>query len=118
MTAPVLKLIQGTESGRLYHWCPACLTLHPLPSDTGKWTFDGNFEKPTFSPSFKHSGMQTVTDVQGRWTGEWVLDANGNGVPFICHYILTAGVLNFCGDCTHAMAGQSVPLPPVPEGAE
>lgn len=92
--APVLRFIDG----RPFHWCPACERLHALPSDTGRWTFDGNCEKPTFSPSFRHN---------------W-----GKGGARVCHYVLTAGVLNYCGDCTHPMAGQSVPLPPIPEGAE
>lgn len=86
--------------------------MHRLPDS---WKFDGNLESPTFSPSFKHTGMQTVK-VDGKWTGEWVRDAAGKPVPNVCHYILTAGVLNFCGDSTHALAGKSVPLPSLPEG--
>lgn len=68
--------------------------MHKLPDS---WNFDGNLEEPTYTPSFKHSG----------WVG---------GKVGVCHYILTSGVLNFCGDCTHAMAGQPVPLPALPEG--
>lgn len=93
------------------HWCPACEEMHILP-DT--WKFDGNLESPTFSPSFRHSGHKTI-NVDGRWTGEWERDANGKAIPSVCHYILTAGVLNYCGDCTHAMAGQSIPLPCIPD---
>lgn len=81
------KLRRSTTG--LMCWCPACEEMHPLPDS---WTFDGNLESPTFSPSFKHTTSNTV-----------------------CHYVLTAGVLNYCGDCTHAMAGQSVPLPELPE---
>jgi len=98
--------------GKYMHWCPACEEMHPLPDS---WKFDGNLEKPTFTPSFKHSGVQTVK-VAGKWTGEFVRDNKGNTIPFICHYVLTAGVLNFCRDCTHSLAGKSVPLPPLPEG--
>ncbi len=86
--------------------------MHLLPDG---WSFDGNFISPTFSPSFKHSGVQRVF-VEGRWTGDWKRDANGNTIPFVCHYILTAGVLNFCGDSTHSLAGKAVPLPQLPEG--
>lgn len=103
------KLRRG--EGRYFHWCPACEEMHQLPDG---WTFDGNLEAPTFSPSFKHSGMKKVT-VNGEWTGEWVRDASGNPVPDVCHYILTAGQLQFCGDSTHALAGQTVPLPDLPE---
>jgi hypothetical protein len=84
--------------------------MHRLPDS---WTFNGNVEKPTFTPSFKHSGIKTV-QVDGKWTGEWHRDAQGKPLDFVCHYILTDGVLHFCGDCSHAMAGQQVPLPELP----
>lgn len=93
------------------HWCPACEEMHPLPDS---WTFNGNLESPTFQPSFKHEGFQKVKK-NGKWTGEWVRDAKGSVVPFICHYILTAGILNFIVDSTHVLAGKSVPLPKLPE---
>lgn len=97
--------------GRYFHWCPACADTHQLP-DRG-WTFNGDFEKPTFTPSFKHNGVQRIL-VDGEWNGEWVRDAAGKAVPFVCHYILTKGQLFFCGDCTHAMKNKVVPLPEWP----
>ena len=90
------------------HWCPGCLEMHRLPDS---WTFvNGNLESPTFTPSFRHSGMQRVK-VDGTWTGGWILGPDGKALEEVCHYILTDGILNFCGDCTHFMAGISVPLP-------
>jgi hypothetical protein len=86
--------------------------MHQLPDS---WKFDGNLEAPTFTPSFKHDGIKRIF-VDGKWTGEWVRDAEGNSVPFTCHYILTSGQLNFCGDSTHSLAGKTVPLPHLPEG--
>ena len=85
--------------------------MHALPDG---WKFDGNLEEPTFTPSFRHSGVRKV-NVNGKWTGEWVRDAAGNPIPHVCHYILTKGILNFCGDSMHALAGKSVPLPPLPK---
>lgn len=102
------KLRRAT--GGYLHWCPACEEVHRLPDN---WNFDGNLESPTFDPSFKHSGMKLVK-VDAKWTGEWELDAAGYPIPMVCHYILTAGVLNFCSDCTHWYAGKSVPLPDLP----
>ena len=93
------------------HWCPACKEMHSLP-DT--WIFNGNVDKPSFQPSFRHSGVQTVNDENGKWTGDWKRDANGKALPFVCHYILTDGILHFCGDCTHSMSGQSIQLPELP----
>lgn len=97
--------------GRYFHWCPACYELHQLP-DT--WSFNGDPEKPTFSPSFRHSGKQGVI-IDGRWTGEWVRGADGKAVDWCCHYMLEDGLLKFCGDCSHSLAGKTVPLPPLPQ---
>jgi hypothetical protein len=96
------------------HWCEACEEMHQLP-DT--WKFDGNLECPTFSPSFKHEGIQRVF-VDREWTGEWKRDVNGNTIPYLCHYVLTSGQLYYQGDCTHNLAGKVVPLPVLPSGLQ
>jgi hypothetical protein len=101
----VLRRAQGGYS----HWCPGREEMHVI---FDRWRFDGNLDCPTFTPSVKITGKQIVR-VDGEWTGEWVRDAAGNTVDECCHYILTAGQLNFCGDCTHALAGKTVPLPPL-----
>lgn len=93
------------------HWCPGCEGMHLIP-DT--WTFDGKADLPTFSPSVKITGKQRVV-VNGEWTGGWVRDAEGKAVDYCCHYVLTAGQLNFCTDSTHALAGKTVPLPELPK---
>jgi hypothetical protein len=46
----VLRTIEG---GRLGFWCPGCDGMHVV--DSG-WTFDGNFDAPTLSPSVLVSG--------------------------------------------------------------
>jgi len=107
----VSKTLRRIEGGYA-HWCPGCQEMHKLPDS---WTFDGNVNSPSFSPSFKHEGIKRVF-VDGKWSGEWVRDSSGNTVPFICHYILTSGVLNFCGDSTHSVAGEAVPVPELPDG--
>jgi hypothetical protein len=67
--------------------------MHPLFYDRG-WTFDGNLDKPTFTPSFKHTG--------------------GRGPTWVCHYVLMVGVLTFQDDCSHALKKREVPLPDLP----
>jgi hypothetical protein len=98
------------------HWCPGCGEMHKLPDS---WEFNGNLASPTFTPSFKHSGIRKNI-VDGKWVGEgkdaWLYNEQGKPLPYVCHYILTKGILNFCGDCTHAMAGKAVPLPELPLG--
>lgn len=107
----VSKYLRKNENGYT-HWCPACKEMHPLPDG---WNFNGDVNKPTFTPSFKHDGVKTVRDELGRWTGDWVLDDQGKPVKEICHYILTDGILNFCSDCTHEFRGISIPLSELPE---
>lgn len=68
--------------------------MHPLPDG---WTFDGNVESPTFTPSFKHT-----------WTwGE-------TREPKCCHYVITAGKVAYCSDCSHALANQTIDFPDLP----
>src|SRR4051812_42968220 len=76
-------------------WCPACKQLHTWrtgvwPAGVPKWTFNGNLESPSFSPSLRYlSGTR-------------------------CHLTLTDGIIEFHGDCPHAMAGQKVPIVDIP----
>jgi hypothetical protein len=88
--------------------------MHILLTDAG-WSFNGDYERPTFSPSFLHTGHKTGTRPDGEWDGSWPRDANGKLIPYRCHYILTDGILNFCSDSDHEFAGQSVPIPGLPQ---
>lgn len=65
-------------------WCPACQEIHWLPD---KWKFNGDFEHPTFRPSFKHPD---------------------------CHYVITSGIVKYEADCKHALAGKLALMPPLP----
>jgi hypothetical protein len=98
--------------GGYAHWCPGCSEMHLLPDG---WAFNGNLTAPSFTPSFKHEGLQRIWE-DGNWTGGWKRDNNGNTIPYVCHYVLTDGMLNFCTDSTHSLAGQVVALPVLPEG--
>lgn len=97
--------------GAYGHWCLGCGELHGLPDS---WQFNGDLENPTFSPSFKHEGVETIKDANGEWTGEWKRDASGNTIPFICHYIVTNGNIAYCSDSSHDYAGKTIPMPELP----
>ena len=86
--------------------CPACGFEHSFRVDLighGKWngdtwTFNGDYDKPTFSPSMGAN-----------------LRKNQEQHP-VCHSFLRDGVWQFLGDCSHAMANQHVPMiPPEPD---
>lgn len=112
-------MLRRTEGG--YSWyCPACKEIHPLPDG---WTFNGDIRCPTFSPSFKHTGHQIEKDADGKWTGRWLMESgeakavrrpDDKPKPWCCHYTITNGVVAYCGDCTHAMAGKTISMPDLP----
>jgi len=106
----VSPLLRRTSTG-FSHWCPGCKEMHCI---LDSWEFDGNLTTPTFKPSVKITGVQTVVDDKGEWTGEWINGADGKPLPYCCHYFLTAGQLQFQNDCTHPLKGQTVPCPPLP----
>jgi hypothetical protein len=103
--------LRKTTSG-YSHWCPACESMHAFyveqPTHKGaRWTFNGNTLAPTFSPSMNISWGK-LADPNFDDSGD---PAN---LSSRCHYVLTAGQIQFCGDCTHPMRGQTVPLPDLP----
>ena len=105
-------VLRTVEGGRYMFWCPGCDEAHVVgPS----WTFNGNFDQPTFTPSIKVTSTKIERGADGKWTGEWVRDAHGTTIPEICHSFVTDGLIQFLGDCTHALADQTVALQPMPD---
>ena len=97
--SPVLR--RGS-TGRLGFWCPGCDGAHYLRVEGTKrprWDFNGNYEAPTFTPS-------VLVTMPGDADPEW------NIAPTCCHSFITDGRIQFLGDCTHALAGQTIDLPP------
>lgn len=106
----VLRTLQG---GRVAFHCPGCNEFHQVRVEGDQrpgWTFDGNYERPTFSPSVLVTGSQTEHDATGKWTGEWKLGPDGKPLPSICHSFVRAGRIEFLSDCTHALAGQTAEM--------
>jgi hypothetical protein len=60
---------------------------------SARWEFDGNFERPTFSPSL-------------------LVTCPGHADPKhrICHSYIRGGFWQFLNDCTHDLAGKTVPM--------
>lgn len=82
-----------TNDTQIAVFCPGCKNAHVLDQ---RWTFNGDFERPAFSPSFL-----AWHDAQ----------AEDNIPAYRCHSFIAAGRIQFLGDCTHALAGQTVDLP-------
>jgi hypothetical protein len=92
------------------YFCPGCGYGHEIAvtkknASGASWSFDGNFQRPTFSPSLN---MRVNTpDMK-----EYQPDVGST----VCHCFIREGKIQFLGDCTHALRGQTVDMPDVPAG--
>lgn len=92
--------IRGKGDWAYMFECPGCGHHHAVWTKESnwpngpRWDFNGNIEKPTFSPSLL------------------VRIPNGEKVK-ICHSFVRDGKIQFLGDCTHDLAGKTVELPEI-----
>ncbi|MEO0824925.1 MAG: DUF6527 family protein [Cyanobacteria bacterium J06639_14] len=89
----------GNSVGYLFE-CPGCKMPHevyvkPHTNDLGaSWTFNGDLEKPTFSPSIRVNYTYP--------------DPSKSGM--LCHSFVVDGEIRFLSDSTHSLKGQTVAL--------
>lgn len=90
--------LRRLQRGGLTFWCPGCDRAHSVNSNQNglRWSFNGDMERPTFEPSI------LVTTRRSQQESDWKDD--------ICHSFVRDGQIQFLGDCTHALAAQTVPL--------
>ncbi len=100
------------EGGRVLFWCPGCEEGHAIGPE---WTWNGSTTAPTFRPSVKVTGVQWAMGQAFRKNTHAQVPA---GEQTICHSFVTDGRIEFLGDCTHELAGQTVDLPTWPYGGE
>lgn len=91
---PKLRTLIG---GGLVFWCPGCQHTHAVNSHPNgpRWDYNGDAVRPTFSPSL-------------------LVTYERPGATDRCHSFVRSGNIQFLGDSTHALAGQTVPLPDWP----
>lgn len=93
--------LKATDSGGYLFDCPGCKMPHVVyvtTPDRPSWTFNGDLDRPTFSPSVSVQWDQNVFGPQGP-------------TRHICHSFVKEGKIQFLDDCTHSLAGQTVELP-------
>lgn len=110
--SPILRSLQGD---RLAFWCPGCDCMHAVTVGDGphpRWGYNGNPEKPTFTPSILVRSQEWTPPVTPENQSEY------GRAPWpqtlaetVCHSFVTDGRIQFLGDCTHKLAGQSVDIP-------
>lgn len=89
---------QGKAGAQYWFKCPGCREAHAIDD---RWEFNGDFHRPTFSPSFL-----TWNDPDPR-----AKEGSKFRTGWRCHSFIRDGQICFEADCTHDLARQSVPLP-------
>jgi hypothetical protein len=103
---------------------PGCGDFKVIPtgpaSQGPKWGFNGDFERPTLTPSIlQRTGHYATHHKPGdecwcTYNAEHP-DELADFKCEVCHSFVTDGRIQFLGDCTHALAGQTVHLPELVE---
>lgn len=119
--------LRDSEGNGLSFWCPGCEMAHRVQHGTGsgpRWEWNGNTEKPTFTPSVLVTGRDFTpkgeADYEAWYAAGCQKNADGSLHTFesadtVCHSFVTDGRIQFLGDCTHSLAAQTVDLPDWPE---
>lgn len=107
--------LRRLEGGRVAFMCPGCRELHQVAvagDARPAWDFNGDFDRPTFSPSILVRGSRPITDDEHRriMAGEAI-----KSEPTVCHSFVRDGQIQFLSDCTHDLGGQTVELPSMEE---
>jgi hypothetical protein len=87
-------------------YCPGCKCHHGISTiEPHAWSFNGDIDRPTFSPSLRvQSGPKCDPITHLRIPGE---------PDQVCHSFIKNGMIQFLGDCTHELAGQTVEIPDI-----
>lgn len=91
-------------------YCPACNDLHVANQG---WSFNDDYENPTFSPSFLvRSGHYASGNTNACWC-TYNAEHTDNPSRFkclICHTFIRGGKIQYLSDCTHDYAGKTVDM--------
>ena len=99
--------LKKASDNRLSFMCPGCGSCHVVQVGIGngpRWGWNGSVDKPTLTPSVLVTGFTPSDDPEE--FGDATKDK-----PFTCHSFVTDGQIQYLNDCTHSMAGMTVPLP-------
>lgn len=88
-----MKIHRQAEANYVF-FCPGCNCAHGFSAGVGAWMWNGDFDKPTISPSILALGTRR------------------------CHSFVRDGKIQFLGDCEHNLKNQTVELPEWVEGEQ
>lgn len=123
-----MKLSPIAYEGEVYAYhfiCPGCKDTHTIPfkphpnpeyRGSAVWGFNNDVNSPTFTPSLLvrsgHYAYHSSGDHSSCWC-TYNKEHADDPAPFtcyICHSFIRDGNIQFLSDCTHHLAGKTVPL--------
>lgn len=98
--------VHGERAGISYR-CPGCDNFHTVYTEgpfLPRWQWNGSYDRPTLSPS-----------VNATWEGcdpdDCDVCEEGHHLQGgRCHHYVANGMIQFLPDCTHSLAGFTVPM--------
>ena len=97
-------------------WCPGCKCGHAVwttkaNSGGAQWSFNGNMDRPTFSPSLLITRPEWHPPVTPDNLEQWRANPwPQTQITKVCHSFIVDGQIQFLPDCTHELAGKTVPM--------
>lgn len=120
----ISKVLREAEDGHggksLLFYCAGCGMAHQVWVGLGpgpRWGWNGDAERPTFTPSVLVTGQDFTAKGEAdfeAWhaAGRPKPAPKFESAPLVCHTFVTDGRIQYLSDSTHALAGQTVDLPP------
>lgn len=99
------------DRGDVYlYWCLGCDQHHQIIVGPGLWGFNGDQHNPTVDGSVLVHSHKTLinSDLEG---DALTAPENVMDTP-LCHSFIRAGRIEYLSDCTHELAGETVPMRP------
>lgn len=118
--------LRNAAGGKVTYFCQGCDMPHQVrvrQEEPGPvWGWDGNVDAPTFTPSVlvTYDHMSEAGRERGQaFRAQHGRDPTREELPYdehhVCHTFIRAGMVQFLSDCTHGLAGQTLPLPDLPD---
>lgn len=110
--------VKDVSGGGLRFKCPGCDSNHVVNiTGTGnqKWGWDGNYERPTLTPSILVTSGHYMSGHHGECWCQYNQEHPDDKCFECtrCHSFVRNGYIEFLGDCSHKLRGQTVELPDI-----
>lgn len=125
LLSPILR---NVADNHLTWWCLGCEGAHSIAYGEGsgpRWGWNGDVNKPTFTPSVLVTWTEPKNLHDPEAMNRDIIEAGARReageqnvkvpcVDKVCHSFVVNGQMQFLGDCTHSLAGQTVDIQPWP----